>query len=131
MRFPWVSRAEFEAAEHLRLAAQQMLAQSEVARIKAEDAAREKYEAVFGLWRKTQEQLEVSNAERKLLLDRIVQMSGQPALYEKPTAEAKNRESGEQQEMPSPRSRVGFDDVHEALRAAVKNGTYGIRGKVN
>lgn len=133
MKNPWVGRAELQAAENLRLAAQQMLAQSEVARVKAEDAARDKYDALKELLLITRGELDRSEAERKLLLDRIVQLSGQPAIYQKrDTAEVRDREQGKPTAVPPmPARRASFDDVHQAAREAIKDGTFGLSGKAN
>lgn len=135
MKNPWVGRAELQAAENLRLAAQQMLAQSEVARVKAEDAARDKYDALKELLLITRGELDRSEAERKLLLDRIVQLSGQPAIYQKrDTAEARDQRTEKNEAAEKPpiaERRVGFDDVHKAARQAIKDGTYALKGRVN
>ena len=99
--------------------------------INAEAAAREKYEALKELLLMTRAELERSEAERKLLVDRIVQLSGQPAIYQKQdTAEARDKVAESAPPPPADR-RVGFDDVHKALRQAIKDGTYATRGRIN
>jgi hypothetical protein len=144
--FGLVSKAAYEAAERLRVDANQRLGQSEVARIKDLDAARDRYAALKELHLQARAELdrftdhaarlEAELAEEKLenriLLDRIVQMSGQPALFEKaapapiPAAPAPPAST-----LPGPAARPGFDDVHRAAREAIKDGTFSLKGRPN
>lgn len=113
MRWPWVSReivdelkASLTAAENLRQFDRAALVSSEKLRIAAEERAAQ------------------CEAERKLLLDRIVQMTGQPALYEKAAPQPAVVGAESAQEAPTPTKLVTFDDVHSAARRALANGTY-------
>ena len=72
MKLPWVSRAELEAAQIERQAAENLRLQAG-AQLTASEALRQRLA----------EQLAEAEADRRRLLDRIVQLSGQPALYEK------------------------------------------------
>jgi hypothetical protein len=127
MSLPWTSRAELytanaraAAAENLRLEANVGLAQSETARQREHDH----YEArIIDLT----ERLADSEAERKILLDRIVQMSGQPALYHQPEAAPANPAAASAtNNIPGPARKISFDEVHAVTRKALKNGTYSI-----
>lgn len=76
MRLSWVSRRKLEAAEtRVRLA--------EAAQRAAEDHEAIRVSSAESRVRHFEEKLAAGEAERKLLLDRIVQLSGQPALYER------------------------------------------------
>ena len=110
-----------------------LLAQSEVARVNGEDAARDKYGALKELLLITRAELERSEDERKLLTDRIVQLSGQPAIYRKQdTAEARDHAAGKDGQAATPAERrVGFDDVHKAVRQAIKDGTLNLMSRTN
>jgi hypothetical protein len=90
-------------------------------------AAERSYQALVELNQELRAQLEQASAERRLLLDRIVQMSGQPALFTQAPAPPVVLENG----LPGPPARVSFDDVHKAARAAIKDGRIKLRGRGN
>jgi hypothetical protein len=80
MRWPWVDRAELEAAESRAKHCEEQLRSAEASRQTLEKMLVEGLVRENGITLR----LEKEEKERKLLLDRIVQMSGQPPLYEKP-----------------------------------------------
>ena len=131
MMFGWVSKAMYDAAENLRQDALRQVCASEVARVKEGDAARERYESLKELHLQTRAELETSNTERRLLLDRIVQLSGQPALFEKAAPVPAAPPAPPASTLPGPAARVGFDDVHQAARTALKDGTFSSKGRPN
>lgn len=143
--FGWISKLKPSAAENLRQAAENLrqdalrqVCASEVARVKEGDAARERYESLKELHLQTRAELEASNTERRLLLDRIVQLSGQPALFERQGTGIRDQASVSKPEepkpantLPGPAARVGFDEVHQAARTALKDGTFSLKGRSN
>jgi hypothetical protein len=139
LMFGWVSRAEFEemramhvAAENLRIDAVVRLGQSETARMKDLDAAGKLYEQATDHARRLEAELAEEKRENKLLLDRIVQMSGQPALFEKTAPVTPQAPTQPASTLPGPAARVSFDDVHSAARTALKDGTFSIsKGRTN
>jgi hypothetical protein len=78
----------------------------------------------------TIKELEKCDAERRLLLDRALQLGGQPPLYAKPEPVIP-RPADPTSTLPPPPVRASFDDVHKAARQAIKDGTYKLRGVVN
>jgi hypothetical protein len=138
LMFGWVSRAEFEAvkamqsaAENLRIDAVVRLGQSETARIKELDAAEKRYERATDYATRLAAELAEEKRENRLLLDRIVQMSGQPALFEKTAPVAPQAPTQPASTLPGPAARVSFDDVHNAARTALKDGTFSSKGRAN
>ena len=102
MKLPWVSRAELEAEQIERQAAENLRLQAG-AQLAASEALRQRLA----------EQLAEAEADRRRLLDRIVQLSGQPALYEKAVAivggdahATADREVGATAETEAPRMTV-------------------------
>lgn len=129
MIWPWVSRRRFDAAENLRLAAEnlriegaRLLAASEVAR-------QQQFEAHEREVKDLRDRVTALEAERKALVDRIVQLSGQPALYEKQVAIPSPENATDQL---SPRTVTTFSDVHAAVREAMKSNTFDVlKGRTN
>ena len=118
-------RAQLAAAENLRADAHVRLGQSETARQREHDAFEARITDLTA-------RLNALDAERKTLLDRIVQMSGQPPLF---TAPAPVTVAGapppDTSSIPGPRARANFDDVHEFARQAIRNKTLNGAGKVH
>ena len=116
MTWPWVSRRTFERAEACYRAAA-----TELAHLAQTLAARE--QECISLERQNIE----LRADNKLLLDRIVQMSGQPPIFHPvpivpPTpAEAKAAESSA---LPAPTIRRSPDDVKRMAREAISRGDF-------
>ena len=128
--FGMVSKAKFlelaelhGRAESARAAAEARADLIEVRLMKELELAREALQ-------QARADLETANAERKLLFDRIVQMSGQPALFDKTPAPEPRVAPEPVSTMPGPAARVGFDQVHEVARRALKDGSFkfGARG---
>lgn len=122
MKWPWVSVSKLEAA---------------VARA---TGAQYEYEKALALWSEQAEgfqrlcaeyvqSIAALEHERKQLTDRILQLSGQPALYEKPAVVVSTEQPA--QDLPAVPRRVSFDDVHAAARKAMQNGSFTLKGKAN
>lgn len=118
MRWPWVSRAKFDeidamrqAAENLRVHANNTLGFSEASRQRLE-------ERVAGL-----------ESERKVLLDRIVEMSGQRPIYERQPAASREEPAEKPGDLPAPKRQVTFDDIHETARRAIADGSFSLGGR--
>ena len=117
MRLPFVSRARFveveamsRGQENLRQFDQAALVASEKLRVAAE------------------ERLAVAEAERRVLLDRIVELSGQPPIYAAaphPGPVGAVEPKGDDGPPPM-KERILFDDVHAAIRQAMADGTFSI-----
>lgn len=69
--------------------------------------------------KEAEERLAAADAERKLLLDRVVQMSGQPPLYAEQVSVPNEQVPANQ---PAPKARVTFEDIHGAFREAELSG---------
>lgn len=118
----WVSRRRFEAAENLRIEGARLLAASEVAR-------QQQFETHEREVKDLRDRVTALEAERKALVDRIVQLSGQPALYEKPVPVPSPEIVADQL---APRTVTTFSDVHAAVRKAIKDNTFNIpKGRSN
>ncbi len=123
MRLPWVSRGELEAAEERARAAEREREEAldhEAIRISSADAR----------MRFAEQKLAEIEAERRLLLDRIMEMSGQRPLYEKQGSGARDQGSGEEpdervgesasQPGEAEPGRVTIPDLRAGFRAAVR-----------
>ena len=119
MIWPWVWRSELEAAQAALARMRQELDGARAWSEQISKASREREESLEKILAETADR---ADQERKVLLDRIVELSGQPALYRKP-AETAAAPGGELPRVPS---RVGFDDVHQAVKAAMRDGTFNI-----
>jgi hypothetical protein len=122
MTWPWVSRKKLDEMTR-------RLAQSDNMRVEDRLVAETRYEALKELLLMARADAESGKQERKLLMDRIVQMTGQPALYAQPQAITPAPEL--KANYPAAESRASFDDVHKALRQAMKDGTYAMKGRGN
>jgi hypothetical protein len=127
VKLPWVSRTELDAAleREKRLAwiveANGRETERYVGTLAAE--AGELKEEIVRL----RTELAASYIKQELLLDRIVQLSGQPALYAKPPEVP----PAEHSDQAGPKTRASFDDVREAARKAIADGTFGVTGRPN
>lgn len=119
------------AAENLRVDAVVRLGQSETARVRDLDAAGKLYEQATDYATRLATELAEEKRENKLLLDRIIQLSGQPALFEKTAPVAPQAPTPPTSTLPGPAARVSFDDVHNAARTALKDGTFTSKGRAN
>lgn len=111
MRWPWVSRELYEALVQRAVDAESRYRD---ARIREHEAVARATAAEIGMETgigAVEERLQESEAERKLLFDRILQLSGQPPLYTQPQAVAVQV----QQEYtgPLPKRRLTHEDIHE------------------
>lgn len=136
--FGWVRRDEFDrmqvAWETATASRREIVQRLELADAQHErdlDAADGRYLTLKELYTATRAELEAANAERKMLFDRIVQMTGQPAIYAPPQAAPTSAPAESASSLPGPPVRASFDDVHKAARQAIKDGTYKLRGVVN
>jgi Cdc6-like AAA superfamily ATPase len=73
-----------------------------------------------------EQRLAESEAERKVLLDRILELSGQQALFQRQSP-ADGGQQAVQNELPGPPTQVGFDHVHAVARQALKDGTFRLK----
>lgn len=79
--------------------------------------------------RSAQTDTAAARAESKLLIDRIVQMSGQPPIFNSapsvapPTTTVQPGASTSGSDIPAPETRTTFADVHRQARKAIKDGT--------
>jgi hypothetical protein len=110
MNMPWVSRKLFEAQTDRAVRA-------EVGERLAEERKAKQTEDFNQRLAIAQGALAEANAERKLLIDRIVEMSGQPAIFH-PAPIVQQVPSSS----PAPAARVSFDDVHKKAREAIRSG---------
>lgn len=125
--FGWVSKAEYEAVK-----AQQAGAEESGRRHAA--AASTMIDQAVEYATQLSKELAEAKRENRLLIDRIVQMSGQPALFDKtPPAPPPQPAPAPVpvSTLPGPAARASFDDVHNAARAAIKDGSFGMKGRVN
>ena len=118
MRLPWVGRATFEASENLRQHAQRELGASEARR----QAELDRHQ---GAERRLEETLTALAREREMLLDRILTLAGQPALYTKPEPQIIALAPKGDDGPPVPR-RVTFETVHAAARKAIDDGSFNL-----
>jgi hypothetical protein len=124
MRWPWVSRATLEACEARLKWTEDQLRPTEDERrhVEAQLTGCLVREAQLNL------RLEAAENDRRLLLDRIVQMTGQPPIYEKPgpvlLVQPEPKPVPESADTPEAVRQVTFDDVHRDARRAMANGTF-------
>ena len=111
MKWPWVSQARLDAAESRVQWTEQQLRAAEERLAEAQAAA--------------DEQLDAAEAERQKLLDRILQLSGQPALYApappqsaEPRAQSTDKAADKGSVLPPARRLVDVSDIHAAFREA-------------
>jgi hypothetical protein len=103
MRWPWVSRAVYDRLEW------------ELAREREESSRR-----IDALMAAAVSAMDEAKAERQSLLDRIVQLSGQPALYKASTQAPPAAETAAPtSNLPAPRAVATFSDIHAATREAM------------
>lgn len=126
MRWPWTSRVE--AAERSALRAESQVELFKGIVDNCETACANSVVAANDRVADLHSQLFDSRAEVKLLLDRIVQMSGQPPIFHPASAPpAPAAPSPEQlSSIPAPETRVSFDDIHRRTRAAIADGSLNI-----
>ena len=92
-------------------------------------------------WDALLEQLDQEREERRKLLDRMLQMAGQPPIYEPAPAPAppvtvepppgRGGSTAEREGVPAPERRVRIDDVHQWARAQMRNGEPPPRARLN
>lgn len=77
-------------------------------------------------------QLREAEKDRQRLLDRILELSGQPPLYEKPQIHLVAAPPEQKtDDLPEVQPTVRIDDVHKAARDAMRNGTFNLpKGRV-
>lgn len=122
MRWPWTARIE---------AAEQRATAAEFRAISVEELLRRADERFDSLTADANRRIgdalterDDARADNKLLLDRIVQMSGQPPIFHPAPTQATPPAVPTPQisTLPAPETRVSFSDVHNAARKAIKNG---------
>lgn len=122
MRWPFCWRAELVASEARVAWTEKQLAAAE----DLLDREREQYALAL---KDAAERLEAARAENHKLFDRIVEMTGQPPIYEKPSPMALVPSTVE---APAPPTRLTFDDVHKAAQSAMARGDFRVsRGRAN
>ncbi len=77
--------------------------------------------AALGEAESLRRQLDGSEAERRMLLDRVLELSGQPGLFHKPAPQPVQAQPSS---LPAPPTRVSFDDVHAAAQQALRDKTF-------
>lgn len=113
----WFSRSQVEAAEARALAAEQQVRALEQ-RLQLVSSAHEA-------------QLAAERKEQQRLIDRILELSGQPPLYEKPQIHLVATPQQKTDDLPEVQPTVRIDDVHKAARDAMRNGTFNLpKGRV-
>ena len=115
MQLPWVSRRTLEAAEcRLRWTEKEMA--------KAEESSAAK-DFLANHWR---ERAEKADEDNKLLLDRIVQMSGQPPIFHPLPAPAvaatPEPKTPEPNAIPAPATRLSPMELQRMARRAIDTG---------
>jgi seryl-tRNA synthetase len=126
MRSPWVGRTELDAALTREKTLSLIIEANTRDGERYRDLAAAQVVELKDEIKQLRADLMASEAKRELLTDRIVQLSGQPAIYQKrDTAEVRDRESEKPTAVPPmPERRASFDDVHRAVREAIKDGNY-------
>jgi hypothetical protein len=124
MDLPWVSRSLLESA-NVRAAIAAQRAQVAEERLAAYVDDTDRRAAI------AQRELAEVREEVKLLLDRIVQMSGQPPIFHPAPPEPTPAPSPAASNLPAPETRVSFGDVHKATRKAIKDGELNILKRPN
>ena len=103
MRWPWVSRTAYERIER---------------------ELEEQHRRIDALMAAAVESMDEAKAERRALLDRIVQLSGQAPLYKAPAAAVEAAAPAEKpaptSNLPPPRAVVTFADIHATTREAMQ-----------
>ena len=115
MIFGGVSRAEYEAVKARAEWAERMLRAAE------ENLAAQKIDAAAHLAR-VELRLAEEEAERRLLLDRIVQLSGQPALFEKSGIRDQGSAVSESAAQPEPEVLTTFRNAKQWAEKQLKDG---------
>lgn len=111
------SRSRLEAAEARALAAEQQVRALEQ-RLQLVSSAHEA-------------QLAAERKEQQRLIDRILELSGQPPLYEKQIHLVATPPQQKTDDLPEVQPTVRIDDVHKAARDAMRNGTFNLpKGRV-
>jgi hypothetical protein len=135
MMWPWVWRRHFAAERDRRLTAEGMYQAAERLRVDAgqrlgasEVARQQQFEAHEREIADLRMRLSEAESERKTLMDRIVQLSGQPAIYQRPAVAEPAAAAASQL---TPRTRTTFEDVHSAVRDAMKDGTFDYQRRPN
>lgn len=126
MRWPWTSRVE--AAERSATLSEHRSQIAEAAELRASERLDSFMADANQRVADAQAERDAARAEVKLLLDRIVQMSGQPPIFHPaPIPAAPTAPSPEQlSSIPAPETRVSFDDIHRRTRAAIADGSLNI-----
>jgi hypothetical protein len=120
VQWPWTSRALLDAANDraLKAEAQCILLETRVA-FQSDNHAQSQ--------RILQNQLDAEKSDNKLLLDRIVQLAGQPPIFHPlPAPTLVPAEPKVVSTMPGPETRVSFADVHRAARKDIADGKIGM-----
>jgi hypothetical protein len=115
MTWPWVSRKTLEATE-----ARLRWTETELHRAEAEKTASE---FLAGHWR---ERCDHAEADNKLLLDRIVQLAGQPPIFHPLpiVAAPEPRTAQESSAIPAPAIRRSPDEIKRMARTAIERGDF-------
>ncbi len=114
MILPWVSRHTLEAASERALKAESALEVHKALSAAAIERANLAVDLALN-------QVAEVKGDNKLLIDRIVQMSGQPAIFH-PAPVLPAAPEAAPSRIPGPKTRKSFDDVHEAAREAIRTG---------
>lgn len=105
MKWPWVSRAAYDRLE------------AELARDREESSKR-----IDALMAAAVTAMDEAKAERQSLLDRIVQLAGQPAIYKAPSTAAPApvaTPAAPTSNLAPPRAVATFQEIHAATREAM------------
>jgi hypothetical protein len=125
MEWPWTSRKALrDAEERARVAENRAIA--------ADSRLADYMEASQTCANIGEAERKALREEVKLLLDRIVQMSGQPPIFNPaPTPPTPAQPEPSASTIPGPATRLSFDDIHRETRKAIKDGKIGILAGAN
>jgi hypothetical protein len=114
MQLPWTTRKylDLAIARALHAEANSLLAEQRLSDYIEQSARRSNIE---------ESERKALADENKLLIDRIVQMSGQPPIFH-PAPITTPQPPPEPSSLPAPETRVSFADVHRETRQAIKEG---------
>jgi hypothetical protein len=120
MEWPWVSRQKLIAANVAADMAQEAQADAEIRATFADRRLADYMEGSRTRDSIAENERQALREEVKLLLDRIVQMSGQPPIFHPPSIPPTPEPA--ESRVRAPEVRETFDDVHQAARKAIREG---------
>lgn len=123
MRLPWTDRVE---------AAERRVVDAEESALRAGEYAEQVAQQAAERTAYLQTELVFVRAENKILIDRIVQLSGQPPIFHpEPKSAMAEPQPQTISALPGPETRVSFADVHRAAKAAIKSGELNLLTRTN